>query len=50
MAERFTEQLRKTVDLIWEAQYLHPFVRGIAEGTLDVEKFKFYVRQEQWPV
>jgi thiaminase/transcriptional activator TenA len=46
MAERFTEQLRKTVDSIWEAQYLHPFVRGIADGTLDTEKFKFYVRQD----
>ena len=46
MPERFTDQLRKTVDPIWEAQYRHPFVRGVAEGTLDVEKFKFYVRQD----
>ena len=24
----------------------HPFVTGIGDGTLDVEKFKFYVRQD----
>ena len=46
MAERFTTRLRRTVDPIWEAQYRHPFVRGIVDGSLDLEKFKFYVRQD----
>jgi thiaminase/transcriptional activator TenA len=46
MAERFTDRLRRRVDAIWEAQHNHPFVRGIGEGTLDVERFKFWVRQD----
>ena len=31
---------------IWEAQLAHPFVRGIADGTLDEERFKRWVRQD----
>jgi len=46
MAERFTEQLRKKADPIWEAQHQHPFVRGIGDGTLGLEPFKFWVRQD----
>ena len=26
----------------WYAQYEHPFVRGIGDGTLDPERFRFY--------
>ncbi len=46
MAERFTERLRKKADPIWEAQHQHRFVRGIGDGTLDLEPFKFWVRQD----
>ena len=46
MAERFTERLRKKADPIWEAQHRHPFVRGIGDGTLGLEQFKFWVRQD----
>lgn len=46
MAERFSERLRKKADPIWEAQHQHPFVRGIGDGTLDLEPFKFWVRQD----
>ena len=46
MALRFTEHLRRSVDGIWEAQYQHPFVRGIGDGTLDLERFKFWLRQD----
>ncbi len=42
----FTERLRQQVDSIWEAQHQHPFVRGIGNGTLDIEKFKVWVRQD----
>jgi thiaminase/transcriptional activator TenA len=31
---------------IMEAILGHPFVAGIGDGTLDLEKFKFYVRQD----
>jgi thiaminase/transcriptional activator TenA len=46
MAERFTERLRRKVAPIWNAQFEHPFVRGIGEGTLDLDRFKFWVRQD----
>src|SRR6266542_1340632 len=31
---------------IWQAQLAHPFVRGIADGTLDEDQFKRWVRQD----
>src|SRR6266581_3489728 len=46
MAERFSERLRKKAGGIWEAQHAHPFVRGIGEGTVGLERFKFWVRQD----
>lgn len=46
MAERFSERLRRTAEAIWDAQHRHPFVRGIGEGTLDLEKFRFWLRQD----
>ena len=46
MAERFTEHLRQKAAGLWEAQHQHPFVRGIGDGTLDLEKFKFWLRQD----
>jgi thiaminase/transcriptional activator TenA len=46
MAESFSHRLRQKADAIWEAQHRHPFVRGIGDGTLDLEAFKFWVRQD----
>jgi thiaminase/transcriptional activator TenA len=43
---RFSEELREAAAQIWEAQHEHPFVRGIGDGTLDPERFRFYVRQD----
>jgi thiaminase/transcriptional activator TenA len=31
---------------IWQKSHDHPFVRGMADGTLDEEKFKFYICQD----
>jgi thiaminase/transcriptional activator TenA len=45
-AEGFSAQLRRAADPIWRAQHDHPFVRGVAEGTLPVEQFERYVRQD----
>jgi thiaminase/transcriptional activator TenA len=42
----FSEQLRAAAADIWEAQHAHPFVRGIGDGTLPVERFAHYVRQD----
>jgi thiaminase/transcriptional activator TenA len=46
MAASFSQRLRRKADAVWEAQYRHPFVRGIGDGTLDLEAFKFWVRQD----
>jgi thiaminase/transcriptional activator TenA len=46
MAERFADYLHRRATAIWEAQRHHPFVRGIGDGTLDVEKFKHWVKQD----
>lgn len=46
MAERFTDHLRRKVAGIWEAQHQHPLVRGIGDGTLGLERFKFWLRQD----
>jgi thiaminase/transcriptional activator TenA len=46
MAERFTDHLHRLAEPIWRAQHEHPFVRGIGDGTLDLERFKHWVRQD----
>jgi len=46
MSHRFTDRLREKAAAIWEAQHQHPFVRGISDGTLALDKFKFWVRQD----
>ena len=33
-------------DPVWQAQREHPFIRGIADGTLTLQRFSFYVRQD----
>ncbi len=40
--QRFLEASRA----VWDGYNAHPFVRGIADGTLDPEKFKFYMIQD----
>ncbi|KZZ84765.1 thiaminase II [Bacillus sp. SJS] len=44
----FTEKLRKVTDSIWEANFNHPFVRGIGDGTLPLENFRYYVMQDAY--
>ncbi len=46
MSERFSEQLRRKLGPIWEAQHAHPFVRGIGDGTLDEARFQLWLRQD----
>ncbi len=43
---RFTERLRREAEPLWTAQFEHPFIRGIANGTLDPERFRHYIRQD----
>lgn len=42
----FTDELYKSVKVMWEDFCKHPFVDGIGSGKLDKEKFKFYMIQD----
>jgi thiaminase (transcriptional activator TenA) len=42
----FSSAMRAAAADVWEAQHAHPFVRGIGDGTLPVERFDHYVRQD----
>lgn len=44
--QTFTERLRKSVAPIWERTHQHPFVTGLGDGSLPVESFKFYMKQD----
>jgi len=46
MTATFTDRLYEKAAGIWEAQLQHPFVRGIGDGTLSLERFKFWLRQD----
>jgi len=43
---QFTDRLYAATKEIWDGYYSHPFVKGLADGTLDKEKFKFYMVQD----
>lgn len=43
---RLTDEMRAAAAPVWEAQLVHPFVRGIADGSLDPAKFERWVRQD----
>lgn len=42
----FTERLRNEVADNWQSQLSHPFVTGIGDGSLDVDRFKNWIRQD----
>ncbi len=42
----FIQWLEKRAEPIRRAILEHPFVRGVGDGTLPVEKFKYYIRQD----
>lgn len=44
----FCEEMRKKTAVYWEASFEHPFVKEIADGTLPLEKFKFYMLQDAY--
>ncbi|MBI3128325.1 MAG: thiaminase II [Candidatus Tectomicrobia bacterium] len=46
MAEPFSETLRREAEPLWKAIHAHPFVRGIGDGTLPIERFRFYMCQD----
>ena len=38
--------LQSRAEPIWSDQHSHPFVTGIADGTLPIERFRFYLEQD----
>ncbi|MGL5936825.1 MAG: hypothetical protein ACRCZI_14520, partial [Cetobacterium sp.] len=42
----FSKELYKNAKEIWDSYYSHPFVKGIGEGSLEKDKFKFYIIQD----
>ena len=42
----FSAELRNKAAHIWEQEQRHPFVTGIGDGSLALEKFQFYMRQD----
>ncbi len=43
---RFTERLRRDAKPIWNKILEHPFVEELYTGSLPIEKFRFYVKQD----
>jgi len=43
---RASDAFRQTAHAIWEANYAHPFVQGIGDGTLSEERYRFYLAQD----
>ena len=46
MGESFSARLKAAAAGIWEAQHEHPFIRGIGDGSLDIARFRHWVRQD----
>ena len=42
----FTDDLYEAARPIWDAQLDHPFVKGIGDGSVEVERFKRYICQD----
>jgi thiaminase/transcriptional activator TenA len=43
---KFSQYLRSVAEPIWAAQFTHPFVVGLGNGTLPERKFKYYILQD----
>ena len=44
----FTRMIRQEANEVWEANFRHPFVQGIANGTLSLESFRYYLLQDSY--
>src|SRR3954467_8515305 len=43
---KFSERLHQKLQHIWRKNHAHPFVKEMGDGTLDQEKFRFYMIQD----
>jgi len=44
--EAFSKTVREHAAEIWKRELAHPFVRGLGDGTLPVDRFQFYLEQD----
>ncbi len=44
--KRFSDELRARAAPLWQRVHAHPFVQGMADGSLPVESFRFYMVQD----
>ena len=42
----FSDDLRRMGASMWETEHNHPFVKGIGDGSLPLENFRYYMRQD----
>ena len=42
----YSEDMRARAASIWESEQSHPFVAGIGDGTLSLDRFKYYMCQD----
>lgn len=43
---KLADRLFNSVEELWNSYLEHPFVKGIADGTLEIDKFRFYMIQD----
>ena len=42
----FSDELRAKAAPIWDKEKQHPFITGIGDGTLSLDRFRYYMRQD----
>ena len=45
---RASEHLRGKYAYLWDRLFQHPFVVGVGNGELPLDKFRFYVKQDYY--
>ena len=46
MEKTFSEELWESARDIWSGYHQHPFVQGLGDGSLELEKFRFFMIQD----
>ena len=42
----FSDNMRRECAEMWDREHSHPLVTGIGDGTLELDKFRYYMRQD----
>ncbi|MRG86152.1 thiaminase II [Salinibacillus xinjiangensis] len=45
---KFSQLVKEEAKAYWESSFNHPFVKGIGDGTLPLENFRYYVMQDSY--